>query len=220
MNASRLAPLSGLLGIVLLDMGWFWDPAAPLDQSDRATASWYASHGNGAWLVAAALATLAVPCFWVFSSYVTARITAAGGSVRARKVVSVASRTFALSVLIVGPLYAAVPLTRVLTDVGDPSPAVSRFVGAAEFSEFILLSTLAAVVFAVSVSVAGWSTRAVPRWLSVAGIPLALIMLANPVLPMAGITLWFLLASITLAVRPLRDGAVRTGSRDALAVPA
>src|SRR5918911_431509 len=57
-STSRLAPLTGLLGIVLLVVGWFWDPAAPLDLPDDRLTAWYASHVNGPWLIAAALIAL------------------------------------------------------------------------------------------------------------------------------------------------------------------
>ena len=219
-TTSRAAALSGLAGIVLLDVGWFWDPAAPQDMSDSQLSNWYATHGNGAWLAAAALITVAAPFFWLFAGHVTQRLAAAGGSERAQRFVGRAGRAFALTVGIFGPVYAAIPLGRVLTVTGDPSGPVSRFVEAVQFSEYVAFTTLTAVAFTLAVCITGWSTRAVPRWLSVVGGLLSLVMLASPVLPMEGITLWFLIASITLAIAPLRRAAVPTSFTDGVAVPA
>ena len=52
-----------------------------------------------------------------------------------------------------------------------------------------MFSAFAAAVFAAAVSIAALRTRALPRWLAVAGIPFAVLMLANAVMPMAAITL-------------------------------
>ncbi len=212
---SRAGALSGLAGIVLLDVGWFWDPAAPQDMSDRQLAGWYATHGNGPWLAAAALITLAAPFFWLFAGHVTQRLAAVGGSERAQRIVGRAGRAFAATVGIFGPVYAAIPLGRVLSQAGDPSGPVSRFVEGVQFTEYLVFTTLTAVVFTLALCISGWATRAVPRWLAVVGGLLALVMLASPVLPMEGITLWFLIASITLAVA--RPAAVQQRSQDAFA---
>ena len=61
---------------------------------------------------------------------------------------------------------------------------------------------------------------AIPRWLAIAGIPMSVLMLANAVMPMAVITLWFLITSITLTVRPLRStgGSEHSVSREPVAV--
>lgn len=217
---SRAGALSGLAGIVLLDVGWFWDPAAPQDMSDKQLAAWYSSHGNGPWLAAAALITLAAPFFWIFAGHVAQRLAVTGGSERAQKLVGRAGRAFAVVVGVFGPVYAAIPLGRVLTQAGDPSGPVSRFVEAMQFSEYVAFTTVTAVVFTLAVCITGWSTRAVPRWLTVVGCFLSLVMLASPVLPMEGITLWFLIASITLAIARPRAVARPASARDGVAVPA
>src|SRR5690349_14973782 len=41
---SRTAALSGLAGIALLDVGWFWDPTPPIDWSAPHLASYFAAH--------------------------------------------------------------------------------------------------------------------------------------------------------------------------------
>src|SRR5690242_1412157 len=130
---SRLSALSGLAGIVLLDVGWFWDPAAPFG-SDAHIAAWYASHGDAQWLAAAAVTLLAAPFLWFFATGLPTRLAVGAG------------KAFALTVLVFGLLYAAIPLSRTFTVVGAPSGAVSRFWDGAVFGEYIVAATVSVVV--------------------------------------------------------------------------
>jgi hypothetical protein len=215
----RLAPLSGLAGIALLGGGWFWDPAPSLDFSDGRLADWFASGGAHAWLAAAVLQLLAVPFLWLFAGAVRDRLAAGGASVRTRKVAEGAGKAFAGSVLCFGAIYAASPLTMVLGGTPAPTGDIVRFVGSADFALFVVFGALSAVALTVAISVAAFSTRAVPLWLGIVGIPLAVIMLANPFLPMAGITLWFVVASVTLAVRPVAPAVRVPAPREAPSLP-
>ena len=203
---SRLPALSGLAGIVLFDVAWFWDPAAPFG-SDAHIAAWYASHGDGQWLGAAAVTVLAAPLFWIFARVVRDRLADGGASRGLQAVVTGAGRAFAVTVLVLGLLYAAIPLSRTFTVVGAPSGAVSRFWDGAAFGEFIAAATLSVVVFVGAVSVAAFRRQGIPLGLGIAGLPLALLVLGTFFLPMAGITLWFLATSITLAATRTRPAA-------------
>jgi len=206
----RLAPLSGLAGIALLGGGWFWDPAPSLDFSDGRLTDWFAAGGAHLWFAAAVLQLLAVPFLWLFAGTLRDRLAAAGASARTRKVGEGAGRAFAASVLCFGAIYAATPFTMVLGGTPAPAGDIVRFAGAADFALFVVFGALSAIALTVAVSVAAFRTRAVPLWLGIVGIPLAVIMLANPFLPMAGITLWFAAASIALAAtrRPSAAAAV------------
>jgi hypothetical protein len=218
-TTARLAPLSGLAGIVLFDVGWFWDPAAPFD-SDSRIAAWYATHPDGPWLAAGALTILAAPFFLVFAGAVRDRLAAGGASPQIQRLVHGAGRGFGIAVLVFGAVYMAIPAARTFTSVGAPSADVSRFAGSAEFSVWMLLSTALMGTFAVGFAGGAFASRAVPRWLGVAVLVLLVPVLGNPVLPMAGITLLVVLVSITLTVRPLRSVEVgeRVASRDPVAV--
>jgi hypothetical protein len=218
-TTARLAPLSGLAGIVLFDVGWFWDPAAPFVSDDR-LATWYATHPDGPWLAAAALTMLAAPFFLVFAGAVRDRLAAAGASLPIQRLVHGAGKGFGIAVLVFGAVYAAIPAARTFTSVGAPSGDVSRFVGSAEFSVWMLLSTALVGTFAVGLAASSFASRAVPRWLGVVVLVLLVPVVANPVLPMAGITLLFLVTSITLTVRPLGVPAApeRSASREPVAV--
>ena len=89
-----------------------------------------------------------------------------------------------------------------------PSPDISRYLLGAAYGTLVMFSAFAAALFAGTASIASLRSRAMPRWLAIAGIPASVLMLANAVMPMAVITLWFLVASITLTVRPVRGSAV------------
>jgi len=206
---SRLPALSGLAGIVLLDVAWFWDPAAPFTD-DRGIAAWYATHGDAQWLGAAAVTILAAPFLWIFAAVLRDRL-AAGGAPRGLQLLTAgAGRAFALTVLVFGLLYAAIPLSRTFTVVGAPSGAVSRFWDGAVFGEYIVAATLSVVVLVGAVGVAAFRRQGIPLGLGIAGVPLAVAVLATFFLPMAGITLWFVAASVTLAAtgRPSRAAVV------------
>jgi hypothetical protein len=212
MSASpRLAALSGLAGIVLFDVAWFWDPAAPF-LGDRALAHWYATHGSGSWLAAGVLTMLAAPFFLVFAGALRDRLAAGGASPREQQLVSGAARGFGIAVLVFGGVYAAIPAARTFTHVGAPSGAVSRFAGSAEFGVWMLLSSALAATLAVGLAAAAFRSRAVPRALGVVVLVLAVPSLANPLFPMAGITLLLLVVSLTFAVRGRETrGAVPQG---------
>jgi hypothetical protein len=216
-DSPRRAVLSGAAGIVLFDVAWFWDPAAPF-LPDRRLAAWYAAHGNGAWLAAGALTILAAPFFLVFAGAVRDRLAAGGASPLQQRVVHGALRGFAIAVLVFGAVYAAIPAARIFTDVGAPSGDVSRFAGSTEFSVWMILSSVLAGTFAVGLAAAAFRARAVPRWLGVVVLVLAVPSVANPLFPMAGISLLFLVVSITLAVS--RPAPARAAAAPPTQVPA
>ncbi len=203
---SRLAPLSGLLGILLLAVGWFWDPTPDVDYSDRQLDTWFATHSLTPWMIVSALQLLAVPPLWYFAGVVRARLAAGGAAPRTAAVAGSAAKGFAITVLGFAAWYAVIPFDWVVEHI-PTSPEIYRFWNAADFSLYMFFSTVVVVALIAATSVAALRTRAVPLGLGIAAFPLGLITLANFLLPMAGITLWFLAMSITLAARPVRRAA-------------
>ena len=203
--SSRLAPLSGVAGIACLVAGLATDKAPTSSWSDARITSWYATHGNGEWLVSAYLIAAAAPFLLIFAGVVRQRLAAADASRIARSVLLGAGTAFAVTALVGAALYAGVPAARVFADAPAPSPDISRYLLGAAYGTLVMFSAFAAALFAATASFASLRSRAIPRWLAIAGLPLSLLMLANAVLPMAVITLWFLVTSITLAVRPHRQ---------------
>src|SRR5690348_827817 len=85
----RLDALSGLAGIALLAVGWFWDPTPPNDWSDSRLDAYLAAHTPTApWLVVSVLQLLAVPFLWRFATVLRDRLAAGGASPRLRRLVS------------------------------------------------------------------------------------------------------------------------------------
>lgn len=203
----RRSALSGLAGIVLLDVGWFWDPTPPIDWSDRHLDAYFATHSTTNWLIAAVLQLLAVPFLWHFARVVRDRLAGGGATPRTAHVAGEAGRAFAVTVLAFAVCYAVLPFTAVFTDVRTPDAQIYRFWNAGTFAVYIPLSALFVAVLIGAVCTAAFRSRAVPLGLGIAGIPLALLTLGNFFLPMAGITLWSVAASITLAASRPRSVA-------------
>jgi hypothetical protein len=204
---TRLAPLAGVAGIACAVAGLALDQAPTSSWSDARITAWYAANGNGHWLLSAYLIAAAAPFLLLFTGVVRERLMRAGASATSTSVVLGAGTAFAVTLLTGAALYAAVPAARVFARAPAPSPDISRYLLGAAYGSLVMFSAFAAAVFAAAVSIAALRTRALPRWLAVAGIPFSVLMLANAVMPMAAITLWFLVVSITFAVRSQRTPA-------------
>jgi hypothetical protein len=205
--SSRTAALSGLAGIALFDVGWFWDPTPPVDWSNRHLDAYLTTHSNTNWVIAAVLQLLAIPFLWRFGAVVRDRLAAGGASARTVRLAGEAGRAFGITALAFAVCYAVIPFTGVFTSVGNPSGEIYRFWFTGTFSVFIPFATVFVAGGIGAVCAGAFRGRAVPRGLGIAGIPLGVLVLGTFLLPMAGITLWFLVASITLAaIRPAPVG--------------
>jgi hypothetical protein len=74
----------------------------------------------------------------------------------------------------------------------------------------VAFCALAASLLAATLSISALRTGLLPRWLAVAGVPAALLMLSYAMLPMLVIRLYFTTVSIVLARRgvPRREAGV------------
>lgn len=218
--SARLAPLSGVAGIACLVAGLATDKAPTSSWSDSRITAWYAGHGNAEWLVSAYLIAAAAPFLLIFTGVLRERLAAAGGSRLSRSVLLGSGTAFAVTALVGAALYAGVPAARVFAKAPSPSPDISRYLLGASYGTLVMFSAFAAALFAATVSIGSLRSGAVPKWLAVAGIPMSVLMLANAVMPMAVITLWFLIVGITLTVRPLprATGAEQPSAREAVAI--
>ena len=198
---SRNAPLAGVAGIGCAVAGLAMDQAPTSSWSDQRITAWYAANGNGHWLLSAYVLAAAAPFLLLFTAVVRGRLARAGASPTSLSVVLAAGTAFAVMLMTGAALYAAVPAARVFAGAPAPSADISRYLLGAAYGSLVMFSALAAAVFAAAVSVAAWRTGALPRSLAVVGLVLAVLMLANAVMPMAAITLWFLVVSVAFAVR-------------------
>jgi hypothetical protein len=203
---SRYSPLTGAAAIGLAVAGLATDQAPTSAWSDDRTTAWYAAQGNAEWLLSAALIGLAAPFLLLFTATVVVRLAEHGAGRAARVVVQGAGTAWAVVLLVGAGLYAAVPAGRTFTSAPAPDPSVSRYLLGASYGTLVMFSALAAATFALAVSIVGLRTRALPRWLAVAGLPASVLMLANALLPMAVITLWTVVTSVTLTLSRRRQG--------------
>ena len=199
--ASRLAPLTGLAAIACIIAGLATDHAPTSSWPDARIEQWYTTHGNAGWFVSAYLIALGAPLMLTFVAVLRERLRQAGAGNLACTILSGAGTTFAATVLVGAGLYAAVPAAMTFTHSPAPSAAVSRYLLGASYGVLVMFSAFAAALVALTVSVTAMRVRALPRWLAVAGIPAAALMLANAALPMGIITLWFATTSIALTVK-------------------
>lgn len=202
----RLAPLSGLAGILCVVVGLAMDAAPTSSWSDAQITRWYADHGLAHWFVSAYVLALGAPLLLGFVAVARERMADAGVGNAARTLVLGSGLAFSVTVLVGAGLYAAVPAAMTFTHSPAPPAAVSRYLLGASYGVLVMFSAFAAALTALTVSVTALRVRALPRWLAVAGIPAAALMLANAALPMGIITIWFVTVSITLTVTrpPLR----------------
>ena len=198
----RLAPLTGLGAIVLIIAGLATDKAPTSSWSDARITDWYAHHGRGLWLASAFLVAAAAPLLIAFAGDLHHRMATAGVGDRARSMVLGAGIAWAVTLLTGAGLYAAVPAAMAFSKAPAPGPDISRFTLGAAYGILVMFSAFAAALLAGTISVVSLRHRVLPRWLAVIGIPASVLMLANAVMPMAVITLWFSAASISLAVKP------------------
>jgi hypothetical protein len=197
----RLVPLTGLGGIALLVAGLAMDAAPTSKWSDAHIRAWYRDHGSAQWLTSAFVLAAAAPLLLLFTAELRHRAALAGAGQRAQSLLLGAGVTFATTVLTGAGLYAAVPAARVFSDSPPPDPSTSRFLLGAAYGDLVMVSALAAALLIATVSVTSLRTAVLPRWLAIAGIPAAVLVLANAALPMGVLTLWFVVASITLTAR-------------------
>jgi len=197
----RLFPLTGLGAIALVIAGLATDKAPTSSWSDARITHWYVDHGRGFWLASAFLIAAAAPLLLAFTADLRHRMAAARVGDRAQSLVLGAGIAWAVTLITGAGLYAAVPAAMTFSHAPAPGADISRFTLGASYGILVAFSAFAAALLAGTLSVVSLRHGVLPRWLAIIGLPASLLMLANAVMPMAVITLWFSAASISLAVR-------------------
>jgi hypothetical protein len=210
----RFAPLSGLAGIICIVAGLALDAAPTASWSDARIHGWYADHGLAHWFVSAYVLAAGAPLLLIFVAEVRERMAEAEVADRARTLVLGSGLAFAVTILVGAGLYAAVPAAMTFSKAPAPSADISRYLLGASYGVLVMFSAFAAALFAGTLSIVSLRGRVLPRPLALIGLPASVLMLANAVMPMAVITLWFVATSIALTVRRSpavsRIGAVAT----------
>lgn len=202
---ARLAPLSGLAAVGLIVVALFSDAGPTSRWTDARIENWYASHSITPWLLESYVLAFAAPLLLLFVATVGARLRGAGAGETALKVLNGGGSAFAATLLVGAGLYAAVPASMTFAGAPAPTAAVSRAMLGASYGILVMFMALAAALVTLTISVAALRARILPRWVAIGGIPAAILMLANAVLPMAVIALWFAVLSIAVTVTVPRE---------------
>lgn len=216
MQLSRLAPLTGVGGIAGVIFGLAIDNFPNGSYNDAQVAKWFAENGTTRWIVSGASIALGGTLLLVFAAVLAVRIEQVGAGPISAKVAHTAGTAWAILTMIGGAMWLAAP---VAVDMFDAKPTRALMYGAGPaYATLVSVCAFAAAVLAAALSTAAWHTRLLPRWLATAGFPAAVLMLANTLLPMAVITLWYAAVAIVLTRRSTL-GATRSAT-DALPQPA
>lgn len=196
---SRIASLSGVLGVVLLEAGLFTDPTpwvgAPSTDIDR----WFGHHSNVVWLASATLIAVSALLFAVFSAALGDRLAAADVSAHTRSLASSAGTAYAVTVLVGAGLYAAPAVTEVFGGARPITADVYRGLFGLYNGVLDVFAPFAVLLLALTTAAATFRTAALPRWHAIVSLPLALLMVTSAVAPQVAVGLWVLLTSVTLA---------------------
>jgi hypothetical protein len=210
MKLSTLAPTSGIAGIAGVIVGLALDDFPDGSFDDAAVAHWFAVHGTTRWIVSGSSIALGGTLLLVFASVLAVRVEQAGAGPVTARIAQTAGTAWAVLTMLGGALWLAAPVAVQMFDA-EPSRALMYGAGAA-YAVLVSVCAFAAAVLALAVSAAAWHTSLLPRWLATAGFPAAVLMLANTLLPMAVITLWYGAVAISLA----RRGSAPAPARQAL----
>ena len=207
---TRLAPLTGVLGIATIVASLAAD-SLPDSTSDNATLTAYiTAHGVTAWFAMSSGIALGGMVLLVFTGVLAARIDEAGAGPVTQRVVQTAGTAWGVLTMIGGALMGVVPIKIMFYTPAAPTAELYPYLNALAYSVLVSVCASAAALLAVALSVAGLQSGVLPRWLAIAGFPAAVLMLANMLLPMSIITLYFVAVAITLTVRtthaPVRGG--------------
>jgi hypothetical protein len=201
MSLNKLAPLTGILGIAGVIVGLATDNFPDGTVGDAGVAKWFTVHGHSQWLVSAMAIALGGAVLLVFAAVLTARVEAAGASPVARNLVQTSATAWALLTMMGGALWATVPTAMSFMNPAPPSAEIYHFFSGAAYGVLVSVCAFAAAVLAATLTAVSLRTGLLPRWLTIAGVPASVLMLANMMLPMAVITLWFSAVAISLARR-------------------
>jgi hypothetical protein len=137
----------------------------------------------------------------VFASVLGARVEAAGAGPVTQRLVQTSATAWGLLTMLGGALFGVVPIKLMFYGADAPSAASYHVVEATSYAVLVTVCAFAAALLAVALSVASLQTGLLPRWLTIAGFPAALLILGNMLFPMSVITLFYVAVSIALVRR-------------------
>ena len=203
---SRKSGLVGVAFAVLFTAYGFLDNGPSQDLSNASTQAWYAHHSLTQWLISTAFGAFAGVCAIVFAVMLRHRLAPAGERSAAAQLVTAGGYVAAALVLAGVALYGTIPIQHLVNTATLPTPAVSRIMLGAGYATGFVIAPLAFGLMVAAVSVLGLRNGTLPRWLAIAGFPVAALQLASVLFfPIWLIVLWSLVTGVTLAIRKSRS---------------
>lgn len=203
---SRKSGLVGVAFAVLFTAYGFLDNGPSQDLSNASTQAWYAHHSLTQWLISTAFGALAGVCAIVFAVMLRHRLSPAGDRSAAVQLVTAGGYVAAALVLAGVALYGTIPIQHLVNTATLPTPAVSRIMLGAGYATGFVIAPLAFGLMVAAVSMLGLRNGTLPRWLAIAGFPVAALQLASVLFfPIWLIVLWSLATGVTLAIRKSRS---------------
>ena len=199
MSLHRLAPLAGVGGILGVIVGLALDDFPDGTMDDTAVARWFDVHGTTRWLISGGAISLGGALLLVFAAVLARRVEDAGADSTSTQLVRTAATAWGVLTMVGGALWLAPPVAVRFFEAAPTAGGL--MVSAAAYAVLAIACGLAASLLAAALALAAIRTGVLPRWLAIAGVPAAVLILGNVVLPMAVITLWFGAVAISLAGR-------------------
>jgi hypothetical protein len=200
---------SGLIPVafaVLFIAYGFLDNGPSQDLSNSSTVAWYSSHTLTQWMISTALGALAGVCAVIFTVVLRHRLTSADDRSVAAQLVTAAGYIAAALILAGVALYGTIPIQHFFNSAALPTPAVSRAMLGAGYATGFVVAPLAFGLMIAAASVLGLRNGSLPRWLAIAGFPIAAVQLVSPLfVPIWLSVLWSLIVGVTLTVRKSRS---------------
>jgi hypothetical protein len=203
---SRKSGLVGVAFAVLFTAYGFLDNGPSQDLSNASTQAWYADHSLTQWLISTAFGALAGVCALVFVVMLRHRLATAGDRSVAAQLITAAGYVASALVLAGVSLYGTIPIQHLVNAGTLPTPAVSRIMLGAAYATGFVVAPLAFGLMIAAVSWLGLRQGTLPRWLAIAGFPVAALQLASLLFfPVWLIVLWSLTIGVTLTIRKSRS---------------
>lgn len=201
MSPLRLGLLTGPIGIAAIILGLFTDTLPSGDVSDAQLASYLDKHGYGVFLTMGGGAGLGGVLLLVFTAVLVSRLEVAGARPVAVRIAASAGTGWAVMTMFAGLAWLSPFVAHVSFSKAPPKADTFQTMAGLGYGSLTVFAGLSAALLAATVTAVALRTDLLPRWLAVAGIPASILILANPLLPMLIIAVWFTAVTVCLIRR-------------------
>jgi hypothetical protein len=201
MSLIRFGLLTGPLAFAAIIFGLATDSLPGGEVNDAQLATYLDRHGYGVFLTMGGGVCLGGVLLLIFTSVVATRLESAGAGPTAVRVVAAAGTGWAAMTMLAGTAWIGPFVAHLAFTKTPPSAQANLILSGVGYSALTLLAGMSAALVAATITSVAFHTELLPRWLAIAGVPASVLILANPMLPMAIMTLWFTAVAVCLAKR-------------------